>query len=138
MADIAQRFSGNPLLVPEQVEPSQPGLKVECLLNPGVFQQDGRIHLVVRVAERPEPQPGRVRVPVMEDGKLRILDWDAGDPALNISDPREYKYQGEGYLSTLSHLRLFASDDGIAFSPRRWRRCGAKAFWKPSALRTAA
>ena len=117
MADIAQRFPGNPLLVPAQVRPSQPGSKIECLLNPGVFLHEGRTHLLVRVAERPEPQPGRVRVPIMEEGKLKILDWDSGDPALNTSDPREYKYQGEGYLSTLSHLRLFVSDDGIAFSP---------------------
>jgi predicted GH43/DUF377 family glycosyl hydrolase len=117
MADLAQRFAQNPLLSPAQLNPSQPGLKIECLLNPGVFDYEGLTYLLVRVAERPEPQPGRVRVPIMEDGKLKILDWDATDPSLNISDPREYKYQGEGYLSTLSHLRLFASDDGITFSP---------------------
>jgi predicted GH43/DUF377 family glycosyl hydrolase len=117
MADIAQRFSCNPLLVPAQVSPSLPGLKIECLLNPGVFQYEGRTHLLVRVAERPEPQPGRVRVPIMDDGQLKILDWDSDDPTLNTSDPREYKYKGEGYLSTLSHLRFFASDDGVAFSP---------------------
>ena len=117
MADIARRFPQNPLLVPAQVIPSQPGITVECLLNPGVFHDQGRTHLLVRVAERPEPQPGRVRVPIMEEGNLKILDWDSSDPALNTTDPREYKYKGEGYLSTLSHLRLFASDDGIAFSP---------------------
>jgi predicted GH43/DUF377 family glycosyl hydrolase len=117
MTDIAQRFSRNPLLVPAQVSPSLPGSKIECLLNPGVFQYEGRTHLLVRVAERPEPQPGRVRVPIMEEGKLKILDWASDDPALNTSDPRGYDYKGEGYLSTLSHLRLFASDDGIAFSP---------------------
>ncbi len=117
MADIARRFSQNPLLVPAQVSPSRPGLKIECLLNPGVFQYQGRTHLLVRVAERPEPQEGRVRVPVMEEGELKILDWDAADPGLNVSDPREYKYKGEGYLSTLSHLRLFVSDDGVAFAP---------------------
>ena len=117
MADIARRFPQNPLLVPAQVIPSQPGITVECLLNPGVFHDQGRTHLLVRVAERPEPQPGRVRVPIMEEGNLKILDWDSSDPALNTTDPREYKYKGEGYLSTLSHLRLFASADGIAFSP---------------------
>ena len=117
MADIAQRFPQNPLLVPAQVSPSRPGSKVECLINPGVFQYEGRTYLIGRVAERPEPQPGRVRVPIMEEGKLKILDWDAGDPALNTSDHRVYKYKGEGYLSTLSYLRLFVSDDGIAFSP---------------------
>jgi len=117
MADIAQRFSQNPLLIPAQVIPSQPDSKIECLLNPGVFQYEGRTYLLVRVAERPKPQLGRVRVPIMEEGKLKILDWDSGDPALNTTDPREFKYKGEGYLSTLSHLSLFASDDGIAFSP---------------------
>jgi predicted GH43/DUF377 family glycosyl hydrolase len=71
------------------------------------------------VAERPEPQPGLVRVPIMEEGRLKILEWKADDPALDTRDPREYKYRGEGYLSTLSHLRLFVSDDGIAFSPAK-------------------
>lgn len=117
MPDIAERFPSNPILVPEQVDPSLPGSKVECLLNPGVFQYEGRIYLLVRVAERPQPRPGRVRVPIIEDGKLKILDWDANDLALITNDPRVYKYQGEGYLSTLSHLRLFVSDDGIAFAP---------------------
>jgi predicted GH43/DUF377 family glycosyl hydrolase len=117
MADLARRFPQNPLLTPAQVAPSRPGLRVECLLNPGVFQYQGRTHLLVRVAERPEPVPGRVRVPVMEEGELKILDWDAADPSLNTSDPREYKYRGEGFLSTLSHLRLFAGEDGIVFSP---------------------
>ena len=117
MADIAQRFSQNPLLVPSQVVPSQPGLKVECLLNPGVFRLENRIYLLIRVAERPEPQPGFVHVPIMEDGRLKILEWASGDPRLNITDPRVYQYNGEGYLSTLSHLRLFASDDGISFVP---------------------
>ncbi len=117
MADLAQRFPQNPILVPASVAPVQPGTKVECLLNPGVFRYEGRIYLLVRVAERPEPRPGRVRVPIMEEGELKILDWDIQDPGLNVADPREYKYSGEGYLSTLSHLRLFVSDDGVAFSP---------------------
>jgi predicted GH43/DUF377 family glycosyl hydrolase len=117
MADLAQRFSRNPLLMPMQVRPSQPGLKVECLLNPGVFRHEGHTYLLVRVAERSEPHPDCVRVPIMEDGQLKILGWASDDPALNISDPREYKYKGEGYLSTLSHLRFFVSDDGISFAP---------------------
>ena len=117
MADLAQRFPQNPLLVPAQVAPSTPGSKVECLLNPGVFRHEGRTCLLVRVAERPEPTPNEIRVPIMEEGRLKILVWAANDPFLNISDPREYKYKGEGYLSTLSHLRFFSSDDGIRFAP---------------------
>jgi predicted GH43/DUF377 family glycosyl hydrolase len=105
------------LLSPPQVPPSQSGLKVECLLNPGVFQYQDRTYLLIRVAERPELVQGRVQVPVMENGALKIHAWNADDPLLNISDPREYKYDGQGYLSTLSHLALFVSDDGINFAP---------------------
>lgn len=114
--DIAKRFPQNPLLVPADVAPSRSGLKVECLLNPGVFRFDGKIYLLVRVAERPEQKEGRVSFPVMENGQIRILEFDSSDPDLDASDPREFKYKGEGYLSTLSHLRLLSSDDGIHFS----------------------
>jgi predicted GH43/DUF377 family glycosyl hydrolase len=117
MADLARRFSHNPLLTPELVKPSQAGLKVECLLNPGVFRFEGKTYLLIRTAERPEPQAGQVRIPIMDKGELKIVAWNADDPLLDTHDPREFKYGGEGYLSTLSHLRLFVSDDGITFLP---------------------
>ena len=115
MNDLARRFPENPLLKPSDVAPSGPGLKVECLLNPGVFRHDGKTCLLVRVAERPVPADGRVRIPYLRDGKVEVLDVAADDPELNTSDPREYKYRGEGYLSTVSHLRLFTSGDGRRF-----------------------
>jgi len=113
--NLAKRFAQNPLLTPADLAPSQPGLQIECLLNPGVFRFDGKIYLLVRVAERPEQKPGKVSFPVMENGAVKILEFDANDPDLNTSDPREFKYKGEAYLSTLSHLRLLSSDDGIHF-----------------------
>lgn len=117
MSNLAERFAENPLIKPTDLTPSAPGLKVEYVINPGAFEREGRIYLVARVAERPEPKPGRVRIPVLENGKLRILDWDASDPEVNTADPREYKYKGEGYLSTVSHFQLFVSDDGRHFKP---------------------
>lgn len=117
MADLATRFVQNPLLRPEDVAPSIPGLKVECLLNPGVFQWENQTWLLIRVAERPVQQPGRVSFPVIEKGETKILEFDANDPDLDTSDPREFRYRGKGFLSTLSHLRLFNSEDGIHFEP---------------------
>jgi beta-1,2-mannobiose phosphorylase / 1,2-beta-oligomannan phosphorylase len=117
MTDLALRFPQNPLLAPGQVTPSQPGLKVECLLNPGVFWHEGKLHLLVRTAERPEVQPGRIQVPIMENGRLKIVAWNTDDPLSDTADPRIYKYGDEGYLSTLSHLGLFVSDDGVRFVP---------------------
>lgn len=115
MKDLASRFPENPILTPSMVAPSRPGMKVECLLNPGVFRYGEQIHLLVRVAERPEVSEGRVVIPFLENGKLEILDLAADDPELDTRDPREFKYRGQGYLSTISHLRLFRGTDGISF-----------------------
>jgi len=117
MADIAQRFPENPLLTPKDIRPSIPGMKVECLLNPGVFRFEGKTWLLLRVAERPEQTPGRTSFPVLAaGGELRILDFDNSDPQLDLSDPRVISYAGQDYLTTMSHLRLAASDDGVHFA----------------------
>jgi len=116
VADIAKRFKNNPILVPAAVRASHAGLKVECLLNPGVFEYKGRIWLLMRVAERPEQKEGRISFPVMDNGEIRILEFDKADPHLNCSDPRVIIYKGHGYLTTLSHLRLAHSKDGNNFT----------------------
>jgi len=51
--DIAHRFTQNPLLCPADLKPGIEGMELVCLLNPGVFQFDGKIWLMLRVAERP-------------------------------------------------------------------------------------
>lgn len=115
-SDIAQRFPENPLLSPLDISPSIPGLKVECLLNPGVFRFNGRIYLVLRVAERPEQKSGSISFPIMgESGGVEILEFDKSDPLLHFGDARTLAYKGVEYLTTLSHLRIMGSDDGIRF-----------------------
>ena len=112
---LARRNPANPLLRPEDVRPSRPDMVVECLLNPGVFRFDGATWILVRVAERPWQSEGQMSFPVIEDGEVKILTFGLDDPKLDTSDPREPVYDGEVYLSTLSHLRLFRSDDGVSF-----------------------
>ena len=63
MADIAKRFAENPILKPADIRPSIAGMKVECLLNPGVFRFDDKTWLLLRVAERPEQKPGKTSFP---------------------------------------------------------------------------
>jgi len=113
--DLATRSIKNPLLRPEDVTPSRPDMMVECLLNPGVFRFEGAVWILVRVAERPKQEEGKISFPVLVDGKMDVLTFDLDDPLLDVSDPREVKYDGEQYLSTLSHLRLFKSADGVHF-----------------------
>jgi len=113
--EIAHRNKHNPILRPEDIHPSMEGMKIECLLNPGVFRFDNKTWLLLRVAERPEQKPGQVSFPVLKDDGIEILHFMEDDPNLEATDPRVISYKGKHFLTTLSHFRLVCSDDGIHF-----------------------
>jgi predicted GH43/DUF377 family glycosyl hydrolase len=118
MADIARRFETNPILRPSDVRPSREGLGVECLLNPGAFRWRGKTWLLLRVAERPHQAEGSVSTPILDPdspGGIGIVTYAMDDPDLIYKDPRVFQYKGAAYLTTLSHLRLASSDDGVHF-----------------------
>jgi predicted GH43/DUF377 family glycosyl hydrolase len=115
MKDIARRFKENPLLKPADLVPGREGLKIICLLNPGVFRFQNKTWLILRVAERPEQKEGFLSFPVLRSGNMEIMEISLADPALDSSDPRVIRYKGSDYLTTLSHLRLLCSDDNIHF-----------------------
>ena len=115
MKDQAQRFIQNPLLSPKDLKPSRPGLEITCLLNPGVFTFEEKTWLLLRVAERPKQQEGIISFPVLKGDGVEIIEISANDSDLNADDPRVIRYKGTDYLTTLSHLRLLCSDDGIHF-----------------------
>ena len=113
---MSNRFVQNPILTTKDIEPSQAGFVVESVLNPGVFTFEGKIWLLLRVAERPIQKEGMISMPILrEDGGMEILEFKKDDPLLNLSDARMVGFNGKTYLSTLSHLRLVCSDDGIHF-----------------------
>jgi len=117
MADIVQRFTQNPLLRPSDLPPSDARFEITCLLNPGVFRFNNRTWLLLRVAERPVQKPGKTSFPIFDGtGKIKLLEFDNADPKLNRDDPRVISYDGQSYLTTLSHLRLVSSTDGIHFT----------------------
>lgn len=116
MKDIAKRFKANPLLSPEDLPSSTEGLEITCLLNPGVFQFEGKTWLLVRVAERPEQKDNIISFPILtETGAITIIEIPKNDPDLIATDARVINYKGVDYLTTLSHLRLLCSEDGIKF-----------------------
>jgi predicted GH43/DUF377 family glycosyl hydrolase len=116
MADIAKRDEQNPLLSPKDLIPSNNHMIIECLLNPGVFEFNGKIGLLVRVAERTVQKEGILSVPIYNaTGKLEIINFNLEDSKLDTSDARVINYDGTDYLTTISHLRLLFSDDGTTF-----------------------
>lgn len=113
---MVKRFKENPILTKRDIMPSQPGWVVECVMNPGAFRFDGKAWLLLRVAERPRQKSGLVSFPVMNgEGSFHVMEFEKTDPALDLSDVRKVGYKGKAYLSTISHLRLVCSDDGLHF-----------------------
>jgi predicted GH43/DUF377 family glycosyl hydrolase len=114
--DIARRFPENPLLLPKDLSPSREGLQIISLLNPGVFRFDDKIWLLVRVAEGIGGKEGVLHFPALDiSGNIEIIEVPLNDPDLIATDARVINYKGLDYLTTISHLRLLFSNDGIYF-----------------------
>ena len=114
--DITRRNQKNPLLRPSDLQPAIEGMEIVCLLNPGVFRMNGKIGLVLRVAERPKQEEGIISFPIYnKEGKIEVVRFDKNDPDLDATDPRVIVYKGNNYLTTLSYLRFVFSEDGIHF-----------------------
>jgi predicted GH43/DUF377 family glycosyl hydrolase len=119
------RFPENPLLVPEDVPPSADGLEVVGVFNPGAFVFDGRVGLLVRVAERPvQGDPETVAVPVFggegDPPGIEVITLRRDDPGWDFSDPRVViprpgSEAEHVFLTSVSHLRLAWSEDGRRF-----------------------
>jgi predicted GH43/DUF377 family glycosyl hydrolase len=117
MKDLASRFPGNPLLLPKDITPSRDGFQVICLLNPGVFTFKGKTWLLVRVAESIAQKEGVIFFPALNaTGNTEIIEVPLNDPDLILTEARVINYKGLDYLTTLSHLRLLSSDDGVHFT----------------------
>lgn len=113
--DIAKRNVQNPILRPADFKPAIKGMEIACLLNPGVFRFNGKIGLIIRVAERPRQYEGKVSFPVYTKDGFKVMEFDKDDRDLNLSDPRVINYKGHDYLTTLSYFRLVFSEDGTRF-----------------------
>lgn len=118
------RETANPLVTPEMVKPSLEGFRVVCTFNAGVAQHAGEVLLLLRVAEKPPEAPaGFVNVPVLteQDGawKVEVHTLSLDDPRYDFSDPRKILDREAGnyvYLTSISHLRLARSRDGVHFT----------------------
>jgi len=69
---VAHRLRDNPLIEPTDVEP-QPGFEVISTINPGVATVGDDTVLLVRVTERPRPEPGQ---------DARMVDLSGPEPRL--------------------------------------------------------
>lgn len=114
------KHKSNPIIKPGDVKPSIEGYRVLGVFNPGAINFGDEIILLLRVAEGCEPKKGYIRTPIyrFEHGMPYpdIVEFKATDPEVILKDTRGIVYKGKIHLSTISHIRLARSKDGIDFT----------------------
>ena len=114
------KYQGNPLIRPSDVRPSREGYRVVGAFNPGAVRFGEEVLLFLRVAEKCEPKPGVVCMPIYrfegERAYPDILEIKDSDPEMTLRDTRGVSYRGREYLSSASHIRIARSRDGLHFT----------------------
>jgi predicted GH43/DUF377 family glycosyl hydrolase len=112
------RSPDNPIIEPKDVKPSRGDFEVIGVFNPGVARFKDEIILLLRVAERPisiHPDVVLVGIYDGEQGEIVTKKFSKDDPNNDFSDPRLIFTPTETYLTSISHLRVARSKDGINF-----------------------
>lgn len=114
------RFSQNPIVTPKDIKPSKDNYEVIGSFNAGTATYNGKTILLLRVAERPLPvSENEIVAPVYNTKTCAddIFRFKIDDPEMvDASDPRIFTHGNQTYLTSISHLRIATSDDGINFT----------------------
>ena len=116
---LVDRFSENPIIKPCDVPPSRDDYEVVGAFNPAATIFNDEILLLLRVAERPKDKnPNEQVAPILNlnTGQIEHFRVKNDDPNItNIPDSRSFYYKNEMFLTSISHLRIARSTDGIHF-----------------------
>lgn len=121
---ILERHPANPIISPQDVTPSRPDFEIISVVNAGVIQTENKTALLLRVAEKfLQSSKETVEVPYITfpDNKAKITkkSFSLADDKYDFSDPRVIQTKKPAHeiiaLTSLSHLRLAWSDNGIHF-----------------------
>lgn len=115
-----RRVAENPILTPDDVPPSVEGFRVRGAFNPAATVYGDEVLMLVRVAEDVPTPDHQVGIPMVDldadPPQMTSLILEKDDPEVALKDTRGVTYRGVDYLTTLSHLRLARSRDGVNFT----------------------
>lgn len=117
---MVRRFDENPLIRPADVPASRPDYEVVGAFNPGAIVHGGETLLLLHVAERPRDKAEDEQVaPIFNPETMEVEHFRVknSDPHItDIPDSRSFYYDEEMFLTSISHLRLARSKDGVHFA----------------------
>ena len=114
----AVRAPENPIITPDMVLASRPDMEVVGVFNAAATRVEDEIVLLLRVSEAPRKlTPGMVSAPIYnaDTRRIEIKRWLEDTEGLDASDPRLLIAEGSTWLTSMSHLRIARSRDGIHF-----------------------
>lgn len=112
------RSPDNPLIGPNDVKPSRDDFEVIGVFNAGVTRYGNEIILLLRVAERPINHDPEIILTAIYDimsDEFIQEKFATNNPENDYRDPRLIITPEQTYLTSISHLRLARSVDGINF-----------------------
>lgn len=113
------RHPKNPLISPSDIQPTRPDFEIIGTFNAGATQFGEETILLLRVAERPiAADADKILCPYLNsDGQLHIEAIPNDHPDWDTTDPRKIRHNsGHVLLTSVSHLRLARSKDGVHFT----------------------
>jgi predicted GH43/DUF377 family glycosyl hydrolase len=108
----------NPIIKPEDIKPSRDDFEVIGVFNTAVTRLEDEIVLLLRVAERPISRHPNILVTAVYDVNKRNIitqEFSKDDREIDLSDHRLIKMHDGTYLTSISHLRIARSKDGVKF-----------------------
>ena len=116
---VFTRHPQNPLITPADVKPSRSDFEVVGAFNAGVTRYKDEIILLLRVAERPiNRDEAWTAYPAMdENGTISVKRIARTNAGYDLSDSRLIGdlQTGQVMLTSISHMRLARSRDGVHF-----------------------
>ena len=97
---------------------SRADMEVVGVFNAAATRYEGQTILLLRVSEAPRKlAPGVVSAPIYnaDTRRMEIKWWMADGPGIDARDPRMLHADGRTWLTSVSHLRVARSRDGIHF-----------------------
>jgi len=112
------RAPDNPIITPADVRARRDDFEVVGVFNAAVARHHDEVILLLRVAERPiHEDPQTVLSPIYDvtKGEIVVKAFAKDDAETDFSDPRLIVRSKETYLTSISHLRIARSRDGVTF-----------------------
>src|SRR5690625_3877281 len=106
------RYRENPLVTPNDVNPSIEGFEVIGAFNAGIATYQEETIMLLRVAERPmtnDPNIVKVASYNLKTKSIEVKELNLNDKNYNFEDARTISKVGESkwtYLTSISHLRI--------------------------------